>query len=166
MVKLIIIQQPLVKLEIEMAAGSLREEIFSDLQANFQYQNKELVLEEFQLVTQGATVTGQGVLDLALSETPYLNGALSINRLDYQVFSDWLPAVLPVSGKISAELNINGSLQQPEIKGEINSQNTIFSYQKTDISLDDVALSFGWQKGQSLVIDNLALVKDETVFDC
>lgn len=156
-----ILKDPLLKLDLTVDQGGIKDYSFHDLKAliSYHYNNKRLQIKKASAVSKGVSLKGSGTVGF-YSLNPDFSGQLSVKDFNHSYINEFLPAdnYWPVKGKLTANLAIEGSIFEPRIKGTISSANSTILTGGENYKLDSLSLDFGWNNGQ-LSVNNFSVVR-------
>ena len=118
--------------------------------------------EPVEIAMQGGSITGQSdgtsaqsniALDLGtigqirgdanvgnLTQTPTLQADLQAEINDFSIVSKLIPQVQDVAGSLSADIQINGALPQPDIQGQVVLRDGAVSVPETGTRIEDIQI--------------------------
>jgi translocation and assembly module TamB len=106
---------------------------------------------------QGQWGQNSGRLGLDLGQTPaFRNSQLRLDLPDIGPLTVFLPNIQDLKGRLAVQLDLNGPLQQPRIKGEAHLQQAGLKVPDLGIQVQDIELRLGSTAGTPLNINGQA----------
>ncbi|MFW5980399.1 MAG: translocation/assembly module TamB domain-containing protein [Halanaerobiaceae bacterium] len=156
------LNNPLLDLDVSAAEAKLENFAFDDLSTSIKYQDRVLTFNDLNAASQDRLLGGSGQVDFSSNE-PQIQSQLSVENIAYQNINEYIDFSLPVTGKINSELNIEGQINDPEIKGTLISEDTVLKTAVDKLKMDKVGLTFVRKNKGNYFIDNLNMEKGDSL---
>lgn len=154
------LDEPLLEMDLTVPTGSLVGYTFNNLKTRVTYRNKDLQIKKLTAEVAGSHLQGRGLLELT-DIYPYLKAELKVENCRYASLEEQLGQPLPLEGILTADLELKGPLTEPEIKGSISSSDTVLTVSGRNYALDELNLTFNWQKKEGISLKNLKVLMGE-----
>lgn len=148
------LNNPVVKISIEMEDGIFKGYTFTDLNADLYFTNRNLEVTNLSLMVQGALLEGRGNIEL-FEIYPYIDAKVEIKDYSFRQLAKIVGTDVPLEGKFNGSFDVKGLLNMPHIRGKVESTELLYN----GYGFDTLNLSFKWEGGRVLNISNLHLRK-------
>ncbi|ABV87757.1 translocation/assembly module TamB domain-containing protein [Shewanella pealeana] len=164
--------KPIGSVELQLQAGNIDFQATNNSDVAIGYKSVQLRsrLDEKQLMTSLSLESydiASMEANLAINVTPDRNmqGKLSLHQINLQALAELLPELEVLEGKISSELEISGSLSEPEVSGEIALNNGSIMATANPTLLEDVDLDFIFAGKKAKIDGELKMGKGQAYVD-
>ncbi|WP_299806826.1 translocation/assembly module TamB domain-containing protein [uncultured Shewanella sp.] len=164
--------KPIGSVELQLQAGNIDFQATNNSDVAIGYKSVLLRsrLDEKQLMTslslESYDIASMDA-NLAINVTPDRNmqGKLSLYQINLQALAELLPELEVLEGKISSELEISGSLSEPEVSGEIALNNGSIMATANPTLLEDIDLDFIFAGKKAKIDGELKMGKGQAYVD-
>lgn len=164
--------KPIGSVELALQPGNIDFQATNNSEVAIGYKSVQLRsrLDEKQLMTSLSLESydiASLEANLGINVTPDRNmhGQLSLHQINLQALAELLPELEVLEGKISSELQIAGSLSEPQVSGEISlSEGSIMATANPTL-LEDIDLDFIFSGKRAKIDGELKMGKGQAYVD-
>ncbi|GIU14393.1 translocation/assembly module TamB domain-containing protein [Shewanella sp. MBTL60-007] len=164
--------KPIGSVELELQPGNIDFQATNNSEVAIGYKSVQLRsrLDEKQLMTSLSLESydiASMEANLGINVTPDRNmqGQLSLHQINLQALAELLPELEVLEGKISSELQIGGSLREPQVSGEISLNDGSIMATANPTLLEDVDLDFIFSGKKAKIDGELKMGKGQAFVD-